>query len=136
MKRFLTKNNWWFYFILTCLISWPVWILGNNILPENLRAITLITGAFGPFVAAMIILRITAGYEEPGWRGYITPVLMNLFNPFISCVIVGIGWAVLLYCFLAFLVSCSKEPDNRLPLASQYNIDGDGLGRAVHFHCS
>jgi len=27
MKEFLRKNNWWFYFILTFLISWPVWAL-------------------------------------------------------------------------------------------------------------
>lgn len=163
-KNFITKS-WWFYFILTYLISWPIWILGKILLPENLTTITLIIGAFGPFISALIILRITGGAsglkdwlkinfnfrintiwyllggiilpfliaavhhlvylgfggksgivlspdwliyfiylfsttlltggnEEPGWRGYITPVLMERFHPVIVCTIVGIGWAV------------------------------------------
>lgn len=25
MNKFLSNNNWWFYFILTYLISWPGW---------------------------------------------------------------------------------------------------------------
>jgi len=165
MKKFLDNNSWWFYFILTFLITWPIWGLGKVILPGNLRIITTITGAFGPFISAMIILRITTGgsglkkwlkttfnfkinviwfllggiilpfliagihhiiylllggksgmefstdwliyfvflisttlltggNEEPGWRGYITPVLIGRFHPVIACTIVGIGWAV------------------------------------------
>jgi len=164
MKKFLTKNCWWFYFILTFIISWPVWILGNVLLPKDLINIPLIIGAFGPFLAAIIILRLTGGIvglkdwlkttfkfsvpviwylmgaillpfllaaihhfiylalggesgikfdldwltyfaylisttlltggnEEPGWRGYITPVLMNRFNIILVHVIVGTGWA-------------------------------------------
>ena len=165
MKKFLSSNNWWFYFILTYLISWPIWILGKVLLPENLAIITFIAGAFGPFIASLIILKITGGgsgvkewfkttfnfrinviwyllgglllpfliaavhhliymgfggksgivlspewliyfvylisttlltggNEEPGWRGYITPVLMERFHPLIVCTIVGTGWAV------------------------------------------
>jgi membrane protease YdiL (CAAX protease family) len=165
MKQFLIKNNWWFYFILTFLISWPVWALGNTILPKDLTTITLIIGAFGPFLAAIIIIKatggrsefanwfkitfnfkinavwyllggivlpfliaaghhliylafggksgivfnsdwltyfaylfsttlLTGGNEEPGWRGYITPVLMNRFNILLAHVIIGTGWAL------------------------------------------
>lgn len=165
MKNFLDKNSWWFYFILTYLISWPVWVLGKALLPENLSIITLIIGAFGPLAAAIIVCRITAGRpglkiwlmatfnlkinviwyllggiilpffiagvhhiiylalggksgidfsadwlsyfgflisttlltggnEEPGWRGYITPVIIKRFNPVVACVIVSIGWTV------------------------------------------
>jgi membrane protease YdiL (CAAX protease family) len=158
------SNYWWFYFVLSCLISWPVWSIGKLFLPENFRIITSIIGAFGPFVAAIIMQKraggdglrswfkttfnfrikvkwfllggiifpfliagvhhiiylglggksgispgpdwliyfvylisttlLTGGNEEPGWRGYITPVLMERFHPLIVCVIVGIGWAV------------------------------------------
>jgi membrane protease YdiL (CAAX protease family) len=165
MKRFIEQNIWWFYFILTYLISWPVWAIGKTLLPENLTVITLILGAFGPFIAGIIILGITGGAEglkdwlkktfkfrvkiiwyllggfilpfffavfhhviylalggksgisfgadwlayfaflisttvltggneEPGWRGFITPVLMDRFHPVVVCTIVGIGWAV------------------------------------------
>lgn len=164
MKTFLQKNNWWAYFILTYLISWPVWIAGKALLPDNLINVTLIMGAFGPFTAALIMLRITGdvpglknwlrtifsfkvnfmwylaggiimpflfaavhhaiylllggksglefsaewlsyfaylvsttlltgGNEEPGWRGYVTPVIMQRFSPLIACTITGIGWA-------------------------------------------
>ncbi len=165
MKKFLSKNSWWFYFLLAYLISWPIWSLGKVLLPDNLTIITVIMGGFGPFIAALIILRITSGgsglkdwlkitfnfrinaiwyllggiilpfliaavhhltylafggksgiefgpewliyfiylisttlltggNEEPGWRGYITPVLMQKFHPVFVCTIVGIGWAV------------------------------------------
>lgn len=165
MKKFVINNNWWFYFILTCLISWPVWIAGVILLPDNFRVITLILGAFGPFVAVVLTLRITkgksdlkgwfktnfnfkinilwflaggiilpfliagihhliylglggksgielnsgwlvyfvylistalftGGNEEPGWRGYITPVLLERFHPVIACTFVGFGWAI------------------------------------------
>ena len=59
MKKFIQKNNWWLYFILTFLISWLIWIAGTNILPKKLNMIPLIIGAFGPFLAAIIILRIS-----------------------------------------------------------------------------
>lgn len=164
MKKFLSDNIWWLYFILTYLISWPVWGLGKIFLPDNLTIITFIAGAFGPFAAALIMLKITeggsglkgwlkstfnfrvnviwyllgriilpfliagvhhliylalggrsgivispewlvyfayliptalltGGNEEPGWRGYITPVLLERFHPVIVCTIAGIGWA-------------------------------------------
>jgi len=61
MKRFLLNNNWWIYFILTFLISWSIWIIGNKILPQDLRTINLIIGAFGPFGSAIIITGISKG---------------------------------------------------------------------------
>ena len=151
MKLFLLKHNWWFYFVLTFAISWTIWTIGDSILPEGLFTIALVLGAFGPFISAVIIIRISrgksilrnwfrttfnfriplsryllggivlpfiiaavhhiiyivlggqsgieistewflyfaymiptallsGGNEEPGWRGYITPVLLNRFN--------------------------------------------------------
>jgi membrane protease YdiL (CAAX protease family) len=164
MKRFLLKQNWWFYFILTFAISWTIWTIGNYLLPEGLFVIALVLGAFGPFLSAVIIIRISkgktvlrnwfrtifnfkipviwyllggivfpfllagihhliyillggesgmelnmdwllyfayliptallsGGNEEPGWRGYITPVLLQKFNIFLAHLIVGIFWA-------------------------------------------
>jgi membrane protease YdiL (CAAX protease family) len=165
MKKLLDHNKWWFFFILTYLVSWPIWWLGKLLLPEGLTTITLILGAFGPLVSAIIMIVITksstdlnswlkatfnfkinfiyyllggiilpfliagihhiiylalggrsgialstdwlayfaflisttlltGGNEEPGWRGYITPVLIHRFNPVFACIITGIGWAV------------------------------------------
>ena len=165
MKQFLLKHNWWFYFILTFAISWSAWAIGNRILPEELFTISLVIGAFGPFISALLIIRISrgkatlikwlrtifnfrihvlwyliggilfpfitaaihhfiyillggqsgiefssdwllyfayliptallsGGNEEPGWRGYITPVLLQRFNIFIVHFIVGICWAL------------------------------------------
>jgi membrane protease YdiL (CAAX protease family) len=164
-KKFLTGNAWWIYFILAFLISWPVWISGDLLLPEGLRTITLVIGAFGPFCAAIILVRVTegrsglrhwfrtifnfriplfwyllggilapfiiaslhhliylalgglsgvdfgpqwlgyfvyliptalltGGNEEPGWRGYITPVLIRKFNIIVANVIIGVLWAL------------------------------------------
>ena len=165
MKLFLLKHNWWFYFVLTFAISWTIWIIGDSILPERLFTISLVLGAFGPFLSAVIIIRISkskaslkkwlrsifnfripvgwyllggivlpfliaaihhiiyivlggqsgveistdwllyfaymiptallsGGNEEPGWRGYITPVLLDRFNIFLAHIIVGIFWAL------------------------------------------
>jgi membrane protease YdiL (CAAX protease family) len=164
MKEFIRINNWWFYFVLTYFISWSLWGLGSNILPPELHIISLIVGSFGPFLAAVIMLRIsmgktglkdwlkslfnfripvswyllsaivfpfasallhhliylmlggqsgakfgldwltyfayliptamfTGGNEEPGWRGYITPVLMRKMHPIVVSIVVGISWA-------------------------------------------
>jgi len=164
MKGFLLKHNWWFYFVLTFAISWSVWSIGNILLPERLFTIALVLGAFGPFLSAILIIRISrgkavlknwlrtifnfkipvswyllggllfpfiiaaihhliyivlggqsglelstdwllypayliptalfsGGNEEPGWRGYITPVLLQRFNILLVHIIVGIFWA-------------------------------------------
>lgn len=164
MRKFISDNKWWIYFLLTYVISWPVWAFGKAFLPENLNIITTIIGAFGPLISAIILLRInsgrqglkdwlktsfnfrvniiwyllggiilpfliagvhhliylsfggrsgisfsagwlayfaylisttllTGGNEEPGWRGYITPTLMERFHPILTCTIVGVGWA-------------------------------------------
>jgi membrane protease YdiL (CAAX protease family) len=37
---------------------------------------------------------LSGGNEEPGWRGYITPVLLNRFNMLLAHIIVGIFWAL------------------------------------------
>jgi membrane protease YdiL (CAAX protease family) len=37
---------------------------------------------------------LSGGNEEPGWRGYITPVLLGRFNLILSHVIVGTFWAL------------------------------------------
>jgi membrane protease YdiL (CAAX protease family) len=165
MKKFLTGNAWWIYFILTYLISWPVWIAGDLLLPEGLRTITLVIGAFGPICSAIILTRVTegsaglkkwlrmlfnfriplfwylaggilipliiasihhliylalggrsgidfgpewlgyfayliptalltGGNEEPGWRGYITPVLIKRFNIIVAQLVIGVLWAL------------------------------------------
>lgn len=165
MKEFLSKHNWWFYFILTFAISWSVWGLGNLLLPENLFLIALVPGVFGPFISAVLIIRmskgkvtlrkwlrsifnlrisfrlyllgglflpfflaglhhliylilggesglelsadwilypayliptalLSGGNEEPGWRGYITPVLLKKFGVFPAHLMIGILWGL------------------------------------------
>lgn len=165
MKNFLLKNNWWFYFVLTYALSWTVWFIGGLLLPDELQILVTVIGAFGPFSAAILLLRttggkgglkswlrstfnfrihyswyllgaivlpflfaiihhliylvlggksgvepstdwllyfayliptalLTGGNEEPGWRGYITPVLLGRFNLYLSHIIVGVFWAL------------------------------------------
>jgi len=33
MKKLLNSNSWWFLFMLTYLISWPIWVMGREIQP-------------------------------------------------------------------------------------------------------
>jgi membrane protease YdiL (CAAX protease family) len=165
MKTWLSKHNWWVYFILTFAISWSIWSLGSILLPEDLFLIALVPGVFGPFLAAVLIIRfskgkatlqswlrkifnlrisvslylmgglilpfflaglhhliyimlggqsglelsmdwalypayliptalLSGGNEEPGWRGYITPVLLKRFGILPAHVIIGILWGL------------------------------------------
>jgi membrane protease YdiL (CAAX protease family) len=165
MKKFLTEHNWWFFFILTFAISWSIWFFGSIVLPEDLYMIALVPGVFGPFVSALLIIRISrgktslrkwlrsifrlripfslyllgglvlpfllaglhhliyillggesglelnrdwalypvyliptallsGGNEEPGWRAYITPVLLKKFKLIPAHLIIGILWGL------------------------------------------
>jgi len=165
MKQFLLKHNWWFYFVLTYAISWSVWFIGNRLLPKDFFIIALVLGVFGPFLSAVLIIRISkgkatirnwlisifnfripvglyllgglflpfflaglhhviyillggqsgmelgtdwilylayliptallsGGNEEPGWRGYITPVLLKKFNLLLAHLIIGVLWGL------------------------------------------
>jgi len=75
-------------------MSWTIWTLGHLILPENLRIITLIIGAFGPFSAAIIIIRISK--EKSDLKKW----LRGLFNFRIH-----ILWYVLAGIVLPFLIA-------------------------------
>lgn len=45
------------------------------------------------FIINLILTSLVGGgNEEPGWRGYLTPLLMNRFKPVITCIMVGIIW--------------------------------------------
>ncbi len=56
-------HTWWKYVILVYLISWPTWILSGLFLSGAAFTPFLVLGAFGPFVAALIMLRKTTGRE-------------------------------------------------------------------------
>lgn len=165
MKEFIKKNTDWSFFVLAFSLSWLIWFVGNLILPKNLKILALLIGGFGPFAAAMLMVRFSAGRpaliawlkstfnfhihviwyllgamvlpfaiasvhhllyiilggksgvnfnlqwlsylgylipttllsggnEEPGWRGYITPVLLQRLHPIVANVIVGVFWAL------------------------------------------
>ena len=164
-KNYIANNNWWLFFLITYLISWPIWLAGYYLLPSDLQVLTQVIGAFGPFLAALFIISyskgksdlkewlrtifnfriniwwivagaiflpfglalihhmiylllggqsgadpgivwlgyfayliptalLSGGNEEPGWRGYITPVLLRKFHPVITCIIIGVFWAL------------------------------------------
>jgi hypothetical protein len=80
MKKFLNGNSWWFYFVLTFIISWPVWAFGKAFLPENLTIITTIIGAFGPLISAIILLRANTG--RVGFKEW----LKTNFNFRVNCI--------------------------------------------------
>ena len=48
-------------------------------------------GYFAYLISTAIL---TGGNEEPGWRGYITPVLIKRFNVVAAQVVIGVFWAL------------------------------------------
>jgi membrane protease YdiL (CAAX protease family) len=149
------------YFVLTFAITWIFLIPAVSVAPQNLQTLLFIPAAFGPFLAAIIIILITkgrneltrwlrqifrlriplilylsgafflpigigvmqyglyrilggspdfsgatpwyqylayllptallvGGNEEPGWRGFALPALLERFHPVLCAVILGI----------------------------------------------
>ena len=48
----------------------------------------------GYFVTVIIGSLIFGGNEEPGWRGFATPMLVTRFHPILASLIVGLVWVV------------------------------------------
>lgn len=42
----------------------------------------------------LVIMLIGGGQEEPGWRGFALPHLMNKYSPLISSIIIGVVWSL------------------------------------------
>ncbi|MFC1483901.1 CPBP family intramembrane glutamic endopeptidase [Candidatus Neomarinimicrobiota bacterium] len=155
----------WIFFAMACGISWLIWIPTGEWLPKSIQTPFLLLGGFGPFAAAMLLIRLTegkaalfdwlkttfnlrirwiwyamgalflplgmalihhglhlglggtsgfafttemfiypiplimtallgGGNEEPGWRAYATPKLLQVFHPIVASAIVGIFWVV------------------------------------------
>jgi membrane protease YdiL (CAAX protease family) len=98
----------WFKKIFHFRINYKWYIIGAIILPFLIAAthhiIYLSLGGKSGlifsykwlfyFVAILPTALLTGGNEEPGWRGYITPTLMNRFNIYIVHIVVGFGWAI------------------------------------------
>lgn len=50
------------------------------------------TGAF--LISALAVLFVGGGQEEPGWRGYLLPLLQSRMTPLTSSVVIGVVWAL------------------------------------------
>jgi uncharacterized protein len=50
------------------------------------------TGAF--LISALAVFFIGGGQEEPGWRGYLLPLLQSRATPLTSSVVIGVVWAL------------------------------------------
>jgi membrane protease YdiL (CAAX protease family) len=56
------------YFLLTFAITWVFMIPAVTVVPENLRTVLIIPAAFGPFIAAVITIRVSGGGVRPWLR--------------------------------------------------------------------
>jgi hypothetical protein len=95
------------------LIGIPLggWLVVVFVHPEpvyDLSTPALVWGAlihlflFGPLI------------EEPGWRGFALPRLLNRFTPFVSSLILGVMWGV--WHLPSFFISSLVQADLSLPL--------------------
>jgi len=160
-KRKYTLTQIALYFVLTFVITWSMFFLATRLLPEEYETLFIILGAFGPFIAAVLVIwrsqgrtelrywlrkifrfripvlmylagaffipitigvlqyvlyiilggetgfsqaepwylyllyliptaLLTGGNEEPGWRGFALPALLEWFHPMIAAVILGV----------------------------------------------
>lgn len=83
------------YFLLTFIWTWALMIPAVNYAPENLRLILIILAAFGPFIAAMVVIRIFEGKEKlKAWLRSIfrfkIPWYLYLAGAFLIPILIGV----------------------------------------------
>ena len=96
LKSFLSLNFGWkvwlSIFLVLGSVSVLAWLLpelfGADRLPVNFPSLYLL-----PIFLLMMIF-LSGGQEEVGWRGYISPYLEKRFGLVIGALILGIVWAV------------------------------------------
>lgn len=95
-SRFNIKINYIWYLLGGIIIPISIAIIHHLIylMLGGKSGIVISTEWFGYFIFLITTSLLSGGNEEPGWRGYITPILMNKYNPIIANVIVGIFWAL------------------------------------------
>lgn len=81
------------------------------------RAVDALPAAYEyPLLLAFIFV-IGGGQEEPGWRGYLLPVLESRYSGLAAAVVVGAVWAV--WHLSLFLVPDTVQANISFPLAVQ-----------------
>ena len=88
------------YFALAYAISWPLWLL-SRLAGGTLGTVFLVTGGFGPMIAAIVTLRLSGGSLVDWARGILrwrVPVVYYLYAlalPPLIMVIMNLGLAAL-----------------------------------------
>lgn len=62
----------------------------------------------------LFILVLTGGQEEPGWRGYLLPLLEAEHTPLVAALVVGVIWAV--WHLPLFVIPGTTQADLSFPL--------------------
>ena len=60
------------FFVITFAITWSMFFLGTQVFPEQFEILFIIAGAFGPFAAALIVIRL---YKRPTTLHKLLPLL-------------------------------------------------------------
>jgi membrane protease YdiL (CAAX protease family) len=103
------------FFVLTFVITWSMFIPAVKFLPEERQTILIILGAFGPFIAAVIVIWISKGRTElRNWFRQIfrfrIPIVLYLVGAFI----LPIGIGVLQY-LLYIVLGGESDFSNAIP---------------------
>jgi len=102
IKRLLKKAilwklhaKWYLFIFLMPLALLAVSVIMSSILFEfSLGKIEVWSGLKVIFPFVMIALPFGPMGEEPGWRGYLLPKLLEKFNPMLSSLLLGTMWTV------------------------------------------
>jgi uncharacterized protein len=89
---------------LPTLLAWVTGNLGPPLLDTTAR--------LALFIPILLLQLLTSGLgEEPGWRGYLLPMLQERFSPERSVWLLGLAWAVWHYPITA-IYALSQVPAN------------------------
>ncbi len=108
--RFTGKDSLkdWLKITFHLRINWRWYVLGGIILPFGMailhHMIYLLFGGESAFtwntnwliypLAVIVTALLGGGMEEPGWRAYVTPRLINRIHPIFGSTVVGLFWVI------------------------------------------
>jgi membrane protease YdiL (CAAX protease family) len=108
------------FFVISFIITWSIIVPSLNYLPEGERTLTFILAAFGPMMAAIIVIwRFKGKKELINWIKNIFKIKIPLSYYLYGIIIIPIGIGVLHYSLYRFL---GGIPDNLSAVPWKYYL--------------
>lgn len=107
MRKWDVKVYWYLYIpLVATLLVLPAFLIG---LITNLLNFSDTYFTVEIFIAFFVFQLVTSGLEEPGWRGYLLPRLLEHYNAEQASLRLGVLWAIWHWPFVIYVTLIGSE---------------------------